>query len=108
MRVFFSLYLLLSSSLLMLVQPMVGRMLLPYLGGSPSVWNTCLVFFQAGLLAGYAYAHLGPRRLGMGPHAILHGVLLLVAIAFLPIDLPTPESPPSWPALWMLKTLTLG
>src|SRR6266446_6473397 len=85
-RVYFSMCLLIGSSLLMLVQPMVARMLLPYLGGSPSVWNTCLVFFQAGLLAGYAYAHLGPRRLGMGRHALFYGVLLLVAIAFLPID----------------------
>src|SRR6185295_18575297 len=97
LKAYFSFCLLLSSSLLMLVQPMVARMLLPILGGSPSVWNTCLVFFQAGLLAGYAYAHLGPRRLGMGRHALLHGVLLLFAVTFLPVDLPTPESPPSWP-----------
>src|SRR3954453_11797334 len=86
-RLYFSLWLLLSSSLLMLVQPMVARMLLPYLGGAPSVWNTCLVFFQAGLLAGYAYAHFGPRRLGMRRHAVLHGILLFVAIALLPINL---------------------
>src|SRR5438128_1586031 len=107
-RAYFSICLLLSSSLLMLVQPMVARMLLPFLGGAPSVWNTCLVFFQTGLLAGYAYAHLGPRRLGMGRHAILHAALLLLAVAFLPIELPAPASPPSWPSLWMLKTLTLG
>ncbi len=108
MKVYFSLCLLLSSSLLMLVQPMVARMLLPHLGGSPSVWNTCMVFFQAGLLAGYAYAHLGPRWLGMRRHAALHGVLLLAALAFLPIALHAPDAPPTWPSLWMLTTLTLG
>src|SRR5436853_4917423 len=92
----------------MLVQPMVARMLLPYLGGSPNVWNTCMVFFQAGLLIGYAYAHWGPQWLGLGRHALLHGALLLGAMVLLPIDLPAPNSPPVWPTLWMLRTLAIG
>ena len=46
-----------SATLLFLVQPMVGKMVLPLLGGTPAVWNTCMVFFQALLLAGYYYAH---------------------------------------------------
>ena len=46
-----------GSALLFLVQPMFARMLLPLLGGSPSVWNTAMVFYQAALLAGYAFAH---------------------------------------------------
>jgi hypothetical protein len=92
----------------MLVQPMVARMLLPYLGGAPSVWNTCMVFFQAGLLAGYAYAHLGPRWLGVKRHAALHAILLTAAVALLPIHLSEPSDPPVRPALWMLKTLMLG
>jgi len=45
-----------SASLLFMVQPMVGRMVLPRLGGSPAVWNACMVFFQALLLVGYLYA----------------------------------------------------
>ncbi len=44
-------------------------MVLPLLGGTPAVWNTCMVFFQAGLLVGYAYAHFLPNRLGLGRHA---------------------------------------
>ncbi|MGH2370056.1 MAG: hypothetical protein ACRDI2_17900, partial [Chloroflexota bacterium] len=47
-----------GSALLFLVQPMFGRMLLPLLGSSPTVWNTALVLYQGGLLAGYGYAHL--------------------------------------------------
>ncbi|MFU8804399.1 MAG: hypothetical protein ACNA8W_11360, partial [Bradymonadaceae bacterium] len=65
--ILFALTLFVSSSLLFLVQPMVAKMLLPVLGGSPAVWNTCMVFFQAVLLLGYLYAHatttwLGSRR----------------------------------------------
>src|SRR6476620_2452647 len=45
-----------------MVQPMVGKMVLPLLGGSPAVWNACMVFFQALLLLGYLYAHyISPR-----------------------------------------------
>src|SRR4030095_11556193 len=53
----FGLTLFVSALLLFLVQPMVGKMILPLLGGTPAVWNTCMVFFQALLLAGYYYAH---------------------------------------------------
>jgi hypothetical protein len=67
-----------SATLLFLVQPMIGKMLLPMLGGTPAVWNTCMVFFQALLLAGYAYAHATTAWLGVRRQAVLHlGVLLL-------------------------------
>src|SRR6266487_434975 len=56
MTALFSTTLFLSASLLFWVQPMIAKMLLPLLGGVPAVWNTCLVFFQAVLLGGYAYA----------------------------------------------------
>ena len=59
----FSLTLFASSCLLFLVEPMFAKMVLPLLGGSPAVWNTCMVFYQSVLLAGYAYAHLLTRRL---------------------------------------------
>ena len=59
--VLFSISVFLSAALLFLVEPMVAKMLLPLLGGSPAVWNTCLVFFQAILLAGYAYAHAATK-----------------------------------------------
>lgn len=56
-RALFAITLFCSASLLFLVQPMAGKMVLPFLGGSPAVWNTCMVFFQAVLLLGYLYAH---------------------------------------------------
>ena len=47
-----------SAALFFAVQPMFAKLVLPLLGGTPAVWNTCMVFFQAALLAGYAYAHV--------------------------------------------------
>jgi SAM-dependent methyltransferase len=74
----------LSSFLLFLVQPLIARLILPWFGGSAAVWTTCMLFFQVLLLAGYAYAHvlgkLAPRR-----QSIVHTVLLLAALATLPI-----------------------
>lgn len=70
--------------LLFLVQPMAARFLLPWFGGSPSVWSACLLFFQTALLAGYVYAHL-TKRLGLSTQARVHVVLLLAAVATLPI-----------------------
>ncbi len=63
---------LLSAALLFTVEPMVAKMLLPLLGGSPAVWNTCMMFYQAVLLAGYAYAHLLTRRLAPRTQAVAH------------------------------------
>jgi hypothetical protein len=74
----------LGAFLLFLVQPMAARFLLPWFGGAPSVWSTCLLFFQAALLAGYGYAHV-TRRLGPRRQAQLHLALLVLAIATLPI-----------------------
>jgi hypothetical protein len=78
MLLLFALTLFISATLLFLVQPMIGKMLLPMLGGTPAVWNTCMVFFQALLLAGYAYAHATTGVLGVRRQALLHlGVLLV-------------------------------
>src|SRR5262245_58138487 len=99
MWLFFAFTLFLSSSLLFWLQPMVGKMLLPRLGGSPAVWNTCLVFFQVGLLAGYAYAHSCPARLGTRLHAFLHIVLLVLSLAFVTIPLSLTFSPADRAAL---------
>jgi len=52
---------LLGAALLFLVEPMVARMVLPVLGGTPAVWNACMLFFQVVLLAGYAYVNLLSR-----------------------------------------------
>src|SRR5262249_693869 len=78
MLLVFGITLFLSSAPLFWVQLMVGKMVLPALGGTPAAWNTCMVFFQAGLLVGYAYAHLVPTRIGLRRHALVHLVLLLL------------------------------
>jgi spermidine synthase len=85
--VLFSVTLFLSAFLLFWVQLMVAKMILPLWGGTPSVWNTCLFFFQATLLLGYGYSHLATRCWGVRRHAILHSFLLFLPIAFLPIAL---------------------
>ena len=68
-----------AAALLFLVQPLFARLLLPHLGSSPVVWNTALVCYQAGLLAGYAYAHLSASHLRLRWQAVLHLTLLLGA-----------------------------
>jgi len=81
----------LSAFLLFQIQPMVAKMILPWFGGSSSVWSTCMVFFQAELLLGYLYVHwlhetLAPRR-----QTVVHVVLLLLSLATLPV-----AADPSW------------
>jgi len=72
----------LSSFLLFLVQPLIAKLILPWFGGSAAVWTTCMLFFQILLLAGYAYAH-GLGKIGRQP--LVHTILLLGALATLPI-----------------------
>ncbi len=78
-----------SAFLLFLIQPMISKLLLPHLGGSPAVWNTAMLFFQIMLLLGYAYAHLGSRYLGPKRQSILHMVMLCLAAIWLPITAKT-------------------
>lgn len=97
-----------AAALLFLVQPMVGKMVLPRLGGSPEVWNTSMVFFQAALLAGYAYAHFSVRLLGVKRQAIAHAALLALPLLLLPIALPA-WSPPAdrGQSFWLLGILAV-
>jgi spermidine synthase/MFS family permease len=81
----YALTIFLSSFLLFLVQPLIARQILPWFGGSAAVWTTCMLFFQAMLLAGYAYAHYGTARLAPRRQALLHIALLALALATLPI-----------------------
>ncbi|AMV23047.1 spermidine synthase [Gemmata sp. SH-PL17] len=68
-----------GAALLFLVQPLVGKLLLPLVGGTPGVWNTCMVFFQIVLLAGYLYAHRSTGKFGVRRQAVFH-LLLLAAV----------------------------
>ena len=76
-----------SALLLFAVQPMFTKMVLPKLGGAPSVWSVAMVFFQAALLVGYAYAHLLARTLSVGQGALLHLGVLATAALTLPIGI---------------------
>ena len=75
----------LSSFLLFLVQPLIARLILPWFGGSAAVWTTCMLFFQALLLAGYAYAHLLQKYASRRLEPLIHTALLVAALATLPI-----------------------
>ena len=99
-----------GSFLLFLVQPLVARLALPLLGGAPNVWNSAMVVFQALLLGGYAYAH-ALARLPLRRQAVIHLVLLVLALLMLPIGLPNLPAPaPGWEVLWVptLFLLTIG
>jgi hypothetical protein len=73
----------LSAALMFMVQPMIGKMILPALGGAPAVWNTCLVFFQALLLGGYLYAHFSIKWLGHRVQSCLHIAVLIATLGWL-------------------------
>ena len=78
-----------SAWLLFVVQPMFARMVLPLLGGSPAVWNVCVLFFQAGLLVGYLYAHWLTRAMRPARQVFVHAALLASPLAVLPIAIPS-------------------
>ena len=107
----FTLTAFLAAFLLFSIQPLVARLLLPPLGGSPMVWNTAMVFFQAALLGGYLYAHWMGTRLTIKPRAALlaHGALLLLPFLFLPIGIPDNLTAPTsaQPIGWLLGVLAL-
>lgn len=105
----FSLTLLLSATLLFSVQPMFSKMILPMLGGTPQVWNTAMLFFQACLLGGYGYAHLTSRFLKPQIQAILHIALLLIFTIILPLAIPAGWEPSlqNDPTFWQLSVMAM-
>lgn len=106
MLALFSLTIFLSAALLFLVQPLAGKILLPALGGSPAVWNTCMVFFQGVLLLGYAYSHALTHRLQPRTQAIVHAFVMALALLVLPIAINV-GTPSGSPVLWLLTTLAI-
>jgi len=105
--VLFATSLFVSASLLFLVQPMFAKVLLPLLGGAPAVWNTCVVFYELILLAGYVYAYVLQRTAKRPIQVAVHLTLVVLVLAFLPLRIhapfatPTPETA----VLWVLGTL---
>jgi len=81
----FAVTIFLSAFLLFQVQPLASKRILPWFGGSPAVWTTCVLFFQVALLAGYVYAHLISTRLGRRAQVRTHLAVLALAAAAVPL-----------------------
>ncbi|MBV8049702.1 MAG: hypothetical protein JOZ80_00860, partial [Acidobacteriaceae bacterium] len=117
-RIAFSVTVFLSAFLLFQIQLIVGKQLLPWFGGSAAVWNTCLVFFQILLLAGYAYSHFIATRLkNAGTFAHLFPLLLsAAALVYLALVWRSPVSPslawqpqnPDHPVWDLMKLLAIS
>jgi len=109
-RFIFSLGIFVGSFLLFLIQPMVGKILLPVFGGVPAVWTTCMLFFQAALLAGYLYAERSIGLLGFRKQSVTHLFLLLCGLFFLPldIDLADARNAVHQPTFWLFSRLTVS
>jgi spermidine synthase len=103
----FSIALLSSALLMFIVQPMVAKTLLPALGGTPQVWSTCMVFFQAMLFGGYLHAHFSGRLFGLKGQAVLHLSLLGASLFLFPVDIGQHIASPDTvnPVTWLLLLL---
>ena len=102
-----------SAFLLFWLQPLFSKMVLPLLGGSPSVWNTAMMFFQLVLLAGYGYAHLLTHKIAkLRWQLAIHAIVVAGGLAFLPFAVsrglvpPTSGSPIPW--LFGLLAVSVG
>jgi hypothetical protein len=101
-----------SAFLLFQVEPLVSKAILPWFGGTPAVWTTCMLFFQSLLFAGYAYAHFSQRWFSPRNQAVIHLAVILVALCLLKV-IPSASwqsenmSDPVVPILLML-TATVG
>jgi hypothetical protein len=106
----FTISMFVSAAMLFLVEPMLAKMALPLLGGTPAVWNTCLVFFQTVLLAGYLYAYASTKWLGRRAQIVVHLCLALTPLAVLPLHIPAGWEPPTQgtPVLWVLAMLSVA
>ncbi len=106
----FALAIFTSAALVFMVEPMIAKLVLPKLGGSPAVWNTSMVFFQLALLLGYGYAHLIQRVESLHRQIIVHLCLLVAAAVTLPLRVSglLGDPPTGLPIPWLLGELTLS
>jgi hypothetical protein len=95
----------LGAFLLFCVEPMIAKMVLPQFGGSPAVWNTCMVFFQVALLAGYGVVHATSGWLDARRQSLFHLGVLALPIAALPIAAPASLVGGGYPSLQLLARL---
>jgi SAM-dependent methyltransferase len=109
MGALYSVTIFISAFLLFLIQPMFSKMVLPLMGGGASVWNTCILFFQLTLLAGYLYTHLATTYLGVRRHMWTHVALLCLTVLALPVRLSLGAPPVGAdPVGWLLLLLTVS
>jgi hypothetical protein len=101
----FSAAVFLSAGLMFWLELLVGRLLLPLLGGVPAVWTTCLAFYQTALLAGYFFIHTASSRLSPRKNALVCAALILLSLLFLPLGLRTGAPWPGHPLTWLLCAL---
>jgi hypothetical protein len=106
----FGLTLFASACLLFTSEFMFAKMVLPLLGGTPAVWTTCVLFFQAMLLVGYAYAHWSAQRLSVQRQVFVHVGVVLASVLFLPIRITSGCVPPhsANPVLWLLQFMLIS
>lgn len=98
-----------SALLLFVIQPMAGEMVLPHLGGSSAVWTTSMLFFQLILLAGYIYAHGIAQNFSFSTQVILHILVVVIAIFFLPASIPEDVLRiEQYPAFYLTAALIIG
>lgn len=90
----FAMTVFLSAFLLFQIQPMISRIILPWFGGSPGVWTTCMLFFQMLLFLGYLYSHQLTSKLSVSHQTVVHSLLLVVTAMLLHI-FPDPEWKPA-------------
>jgi spermidine synthase len=107
MLILFSMTITVGAFLLFLVQPMVAKPLLPVLGGTPAVWNTAMLVFQALLLAGYGYIHLLAKQRRISRQWLIHSLLLVLSLFWLPLTVAIDSSTLGHlaPSLWLMMTL---
>jgi len=100
----------LGAFLLFAIQPMFTKMILPLLGGTPAVWNTAVMFFQAMLLGGYLYAHLLSRLHWVRWQVLVHALVLALGLLSLPVHLAWNDASSSGahPVAWLIALLTLS
>jgi SAM-dependent methyltransferase len=108
--ILFALTLFTSASLMFVLQPLFGKILLPLLGGAPAVWNTCMVFYQSILFLGYLYAHTLSMRYSLYRQLQIHAGVIAVSFFALPLALPENTVPPidTDPTFWLFRTLLLA
>src|SRR5262245_19320675 len=108
LRAAFTAAIFVSAALLFAVQPMFTKMVLPRFGGAPSVWSVAIVFFQAALLAGYAYAHWLTRYAGGRASVAIHLAVTIAAAFALPLSIAAgwDRPPEAAQALWLIGLFT--